>query len=484
MKVVIPNRLVRRARRGSALVAALFVVLMVGTLSMAYLQMSVSKNKEQQTAADAKRAFYVAEAGLAEAYSGLVIGKSGNVGSDVVPARFGNGVFWVVAESVGTNKTVLTSTGLCGTGRTCVSLVVENRRPPVASQGVLGAASVNVQAGAVIDSYDSRGGGGGGAVSVGGLTLSGGATTSGSGTNQARITSNGSITVQGTTTRSAGATVQGSAHPGPSGVVNAGSGATITGSTTPSTALVALPEVRYPDVESSGSVNHSQSSPALTVPSGRHAYDTLELSGSGAATLTGPLTLVVDRLVLGAGTQLTINALAGPVRVYVRDWMKFAQGSTVVCASTDPTKTSIVCGGSETIDRDGDGVLDPPVTLGSTGSFYGAVYAPHASFTLANTLTLYGAIAAQTLTVAGGGHVHFDVALVDAPSEEGADPASLGWRLVQLPPARLVESRTDPLLYLKLRGVTPVPSKLAHYDVGVTPVTAITKPWFRTTIVP
>lgn len=121
MKVVIPNRLVRRARRGSALVAALFVVLMVGTLSMAYLQMSVSKNKEQQTAADAKRAFYVAEAGLAEAYSGLVIGKSGNVGSDVVPARFGNGVFWVVAESVGTNKTVLTSTGLCGTGRTCVS---------------------------------------------------------------------------------------------------------------------------------------------------------------------------------------------------------------------------------------------------------------------------------------------------------------------------------------------------------------------------
>ena len=61
MKVVIPNRLVRRARRGSALVAALFVVLMVGTLSMAYLQMSVSKNKEQQTAADAKRAFYVAE---------------------------------------------------------------------------------------------------------------------------------------------------------------------------------------------------------------------------------------------------------------------------------------------------------------------------------------------------------------------------------------------------------------------------------------
>ncbi|MBI5363198.1 MAG: hypothetical protein HZA53_08465 [Planctomycetes bacterium] len=461
------------SERGSALIAALFVVLMVGALSMAFLQMSMNKNREQQGAADAKRAFYMAESGISEAYSGLVRGKSGNVGSDVVPARFGNGVFWVVAENLGSNKTCLTSTGLCGSGRASISLVVENKRPTIASQGVFSQNAITIQAGAVIDSFDSR-------LSTGGMIQMGGPEAP---TNQARVGSNGNATVQGTTLRAAGAQVLGDVRPGPGGVVGAGTGAVITGSTAPGETSVVLPPVRFPDVAQSGDVNYGLSTPPLAL-TGQTGYHALKLSGVGRATLTGPLELVVDSLVLGAGTRLTINAANGPVKIYVRDWLKLAPGSTVVCSSTDPTKIAIACDGSATVDRDGDGIVDAPVTVGATSSFYGYVYAPKASVTLANTFTLWGAIATNGLTVAGGGRIHFDRAFVDLPSDEGADPEHLCWRLVQLPPARLVESRADPLTYLRAQSITPVASKDAHYDVGDVPATSITKTWSRVAVAP
>ena len=463
----------RRVRRGSALIAALFVVLMVGTLSMAYLQVSMNKTREQKGAADAKRAFYMAEAGIAEAYSGLVIGKSGNVGSDVVPARFGNGLFWVVAENLGENKTCLTSTGLCGSGRASISLVVENKRPTIASQGVFSHNPITVQAGAVIDSFDSR-------VGSGGPMAFG---ESGAVTDAARVASNSSITVQGTTARATGAQVLGDVRPGPGAYVNAGTGSVITGSTAPAESGVVLPPVRFPDIVQSGEVTHALAVPALTM-TGSRGHTSLRLKGLGQAVLTGPLTLVVDDLVLDPGTRLTINATAGPVRVFVRNWLKLDAGSTVVCASTDPTKVAIACDGNATVDRTGDGIPDPPVTINATSNFYGFLYAPKAEFTLGNTFTVWGAIAAKGLTLAGGGRIHFDRAFVDLPSDEGADPAQVCWRLVQLPPARLVESRLDPMVFLKANSITPVASKDAHFDVGDAPATAITKTWLRVTVLP
>src|SRR6186713_105289 len=141
-----------RERRGAALIIALFVVLMISVLSMSYLQMSLSKNKEQQNAADAKRAFYLAEAGMAESYAGLLAGQSGNVGNDIVPARFGAGVFWVKAEDLGNANLCLTSTGLCGSGRACISIVVHNESQSIASQGLFADQGIAINVGSVVDS--------------------------------------------------------------------------------------------------------------------------------------------------------------------------------------------------------------------------------------------------------------------------------------------------------------------------------------------
>src|SRR5271156_4380700 len=160
MSDAIVNRASARARRlrrsGSALLAAVLVVMMVAVLSLAYLQLSLNKNLEQKASVDAKRAFYMAEAGLSEAVIALASGQSGAVGSPSIPAKFGNGVFYVTTHDEDNGKTTLTSTGLCGCGRSALSMVVDTKKPGVAALGVFSDGTVTIEKGALIDSYDSR----------------------------------------------------------------------------------------------------------------------------------------------------------------------------------------------------------------------------------------------------------------------------------------------------------------------------------------
>src|SRR5260221_6501478 len=110
----------KRALRGSALVPALMAVMLTLALCVSYIQLSVSKCRESQVSVDAKRAFYLAEAGLSEAYYGLARGLQGAVASESVPARFGNGVYWVTCEDLG-DRVTLRSTGLSRMGRASLS---------------------------------------------------------------------------------------------------------------------------------------------------------------------------------------------------------------------------------------------------------------------------------------------------------------------------------------------------------------------------
>ncbi len=123
------------ARRGSALLPALLAVMLTSALCISYMQLSLSKCRESQVSVDAKRAFYVAEAGLAEAYYGLARGLDGSVGSPDQPARFGTGVYWVTAEDHG-EKVTLRSTGLSGLGRAAVSTTLRKAQASVGSLGL------------------------------------------------------------------------------------------------------------------------------------------------------------------------------------------------------------------------------------------------------------------------------------------------------------------------------------------------------------
>jgi hypothetical protein len=134
---------------------------------------------------------------------------------------------------------------------------------------------------------------------------------------------------------------------------------------------------------------------------------------------------------------------------------------------------SLLVTASRSIDRNRDGIPEPPARIDSTGDFYGSVYAPSAALTLTSQLELFGAIAAKQLTIANGTNVHFDRALSAPRNGEGALPELLCWRLVELPDVPLVQMRLDPLSVMEMNGVTPPRSKDAHYDNGDNPLAGV-----------
>ena len=67
------------SRRGSALVMSLIAVATVVVLSASFSQFASAVANRQAQAVHRKRAFYLAEAGLAEAFAGFSCGRSGNV---------------------------------------------------------------------------------------------------------------------------------------------------------------------------------------------------------------------------------------------------------------------------------------------------------------------------------------------------------------------------------------------------------------------
>ncbi|MFN0244286.1 MAG: hypothetical protein ACKVWV_15470 [Planctomycetota bacterium] len=113
-------------------------------ISVGYLQLGLSKGQELRGSVDAKRALYIAEAGLAEAFLALSTGKSGNIANSILPARYANGLVWVEATESANGRVQSESTGMVGTGRTSVSIVVEPLRAELGALGLFGADSVRV----------------------------------------------------------------------------------------------------------------------------------------------------------------------------------------------------------------------------------------------------------------------------------------------------------------------------------------------------
>jgi hypothetical protein len=483
MRANVKSRSDRRNQSGTAIVAALVVVTVVSVLSMAYLQLSMSKNREQRSSVDAKRAFYIAEAGLAEAYAGLVAGKSGNVGNGTIPARFANGAFWVESVDEGDGRRTLTSTGMCGTGRSALSIVVENVPEPVGALGVFGDQGLFVGEGVLIDGYDSRrgtyesqhpvGGAGGGGLLViggGGLLGGGGGLVGSEGPAESRVGCNADIVLPGGVVATH---IDGDAQPGPGSSVLRGLGVTITGTTAPRTKAAELPALDVPSLPLAGDIDHSTVRTPLVLSPQESSFGALRVRAGATAVIVGPAKLVFGSLQLDPSATLTIDATNGRVDVYVSDYLNMAAGSTYSSTSHDPTGISLLIAANQSIDRDRDGIPEPPARIQSTGSFYGSVYAPAAALTFQSQLEVFGAVAAQQLTIGNGAKLHFDRALCAPQNGDGALPQMLCWRLVELPDVPLVQMRLDPLSVMEMNGITPAESKDAHYDNGDDPLAGV-----------
>lgn len=457
-------------RRGSALIASLMVVMVVAGLGVCLIRLHSASTRRQVHLIDRKRAFYVAEAGLSEAFLAISQGKSGRVGSEEIPAAFGEGVYWVDAVATEEGNIELTSNGLCGVGRFSLSVVLRPQVDPLAARGVFSGEELVVEPGVVIDGYESTDGTYEEQVARDGNDdhTDGGAV----------LTSNDDIRLEAGEGGGApglppgggpvdGETqVFGEVHPGPTSSMIMEPGAYVSGSTTPVNHLGIMPNIEVPNVPSEGSMV-VPSGQTLTLGAKELYLDHLVVRTGGTLVLAGPLTLVVGSLETVDRSRVQFDTSGGRITVMVNERLDIQPGTNFLNTDERPKRTSLVVLASEWKDFDGDDIPDDPVNFQPGGVFYGFLYVPHAALELPGTLRLFGAVAAQDLILRSGFRMTVDRSLSDRETGEGTLPKFMAWRIVALPDTPLVNVRLDPRGVLSLQGVTPVPSDRAHAESNV-----------------
>jgi len=442
----------RKRKGGSALVFSLMMVAFVTVSGMAMLQLHIARGRRQGQATDNKRAIYIAEAGIAEAYLAVVQGRTGNIASEAVPAQFANGIYWVEAEDGDDGQVALRSTGLCRTGRFAVSVVVERTYDPITSLGMFGGEQVIVGEGAVIDGFDSRKG----APMDLPTLLSVYADVRG----MARVSSNGEVIVEAS--KSAQTLVHGSARPGVGQAVTIEPGGIVTGSTLPGKSVVALPDLKLPPLTSDGDVTISRTD--MTISTGEFRYGKIGLSAGNTLTLRGPLTVVLDRLSLADGATLAIDSTDGAVTLFIVEALQVASGAQFSSVTGEPAGFVLLVGANDLVDLDGDGTLEEPVSFSPSGAFTGFIYAPFTDIIVPGDLHVIGGLVAESLTLQPGARMSFDAALGSTGVTLTGLPRLVAWRIVALPDAEIVTLRLDPLKKLSEDGVTPTKSSDASLE--------------------
>lgn len=456
-----------RARQGSALVASLIVVASIAALGAYIVQIQSSFSRRQTQAIDRKRALYISEAGLAEASLAISMGKSGVLGSEEVPVRFHDGVYWVESEALSDGRKMLTSRGQVGTGQFTVRQVVTPNVHPIGALGLFGDEGVHIGEGVVIDGCDSR-------ERSFELELDGTYpfTTSGEG---ALVRSNGDIVTDATTSTEAAAGttsvdkdtayrqgsygtessghsatyVLGMARPGPSHMV-------VTNGWTEISSIVAAEEpVTLPQVVPPATVRTVAGTTSLgvayTVSDASCRLDRVEILPGGHLTIVGPSVLHFGSLEVRSGGSVTLDDAAGPVYLCVDDELRFRAGSTLASAGGG----SFAAGSYLFVRPSAEAGVDDRVTLECSGEFRGVVYAPGDRLRWPSGLRSWGAVAAKHLTIEDGARLTYDSALRIGSTGVPAFPSQLTWQILVEPEVNR-GLRFDPLTRLALAGITPL----------------------------
>lgn len=412
------------SERGGVLVLALVAVGVVALLSVTYLQLSANITRRQVAAVDTKVAFYLAEAGLAEGYTGLMVGHTGSVGTAEAPALHGEGVFWVEATELSDDLVELQATGLAKSGKAVLGLVVRRGTQNTGALGIFSENDLVVPDGSAIDGYDSAGG-----------AYAAQAAADPESIQHARVGSNGNVTV----IESGGATaILGDVFAGPGGAVLTTGAPTITGTSGTSAGPVELAEVRAPDVTMAAGIEQLAGAP-LVVPSGTFGADFLRLASDAEVLLQGPLRLVLGDLSLDGGAELVCDTTDGPIEIYVAGAVDLDPAAVFSNTSEDPGRLTLNVASETTVAFTG------------AGAFHGLVYAPEGTVEVGTGFELFGGIVAETLALAGGARLHYDERLVESGAHE-ALPKVVSWRILDLPQGLTASVGTDPFAAL---GVSP-----------------------------
>lgn len=420
-----------RARRGAALLFSVMAVMVVSILAAGFLQLSLAVTRRLNSSADTAQALNLAEAGLAEAYTGLAQARTGNVGSEAAPAVFGNGLLWVEASEHESGLVELECTAMYGTGRATLGLVCEPVELGIGSLGFFSRARLRLNPDARLDSYDSSQGT---YLEQRDTPLN----------NQATVGSNGDVSI------ASGDFVYGQVVHGPTSTTTIASGAVVTGGSSARPELELLPPLEVPDIPMARPRVHSGGVPMI-IPPGEAGYESLEVGRNAQLVLKGPLRLVLGSLRLRLGSALTLDTLDGPVELYVTESLDLDNGSTVTTTTQVPADSLIFVAAP----------AGRSVKFGARSQFHGFVYAPEADVHMAASFEIFGGLVCNSLQLAAQGKLHYDLAF--GASLEARLPLLHSWRVVELP-QQVVARRMDPFQVLGLDPDALVPPARAHED--------------------
>jgi Tfp pilus assembly protein PilX len=421
------------------IVLSLVVLTALMMLGAALYRFATAADREMSGREDDRRAFYLAEAGVAEAMVALRAGATGEIASRITPAYLSEGIVWVTAtEPDDANRVRLLSTAMAGSGRAAVEVVVENLGMSPLFRAVLNSREeLTLNAGVLVDSFDSELG-----------TYASQAVNDWFGQPYADI--EGHVYSNMDIILNADAVVLGDAQPGPEHTVFFNTGAHVEGSTDPAEEEFAFPPIPVPPVTSAGPYTLGNFGTDTLGP-GLVGFDDFTLNKGSHLTVQGPATLVVGHFIGGKDARMTVDTTGGPVTFYV-------QGDYTHMANFEVQPAS---GSAAAVAFMVQGTAD--VVFPASGRIRGAYYVPNASVMFDNNCEAWGSFAANRIEMASAMNFHYDESLAkhwEVDDGTGEDPLVwLAWRSAA-PPSDLLADRRDPFALLGLdRTTLPSPAE-------------------------
>lgn len=394
-------------RRGTSLVVTTILVFSLAGISISLTAMSRSSATENRAVRDETNAYYVAQAGLAQAVQDLRAGGNGAVGSQQTRQDFGGASFWVDSVNLGGGFRSLVATGVDQRAGARIELVMQQTNMPFFRYGAFGDVGLTLHSNASIDSYDS---------------------TLGSYESQVPGTegdtgSNGNITLR------QNSTISGSAQPGPDGTVTILGNAVVSGTTFPAQTVFDMPAIDFP--AEPGDTDYTVVGARTLLP-GLHQIDDLRLSSSSILTVIGPATIVCSSMELRSNSHIIVNAEDGPVEFYVQGDFKLLSNSQIYSTTHQPSDVVLYLNGDNIIDPDTDVEVDPDGTdellFNSNTRVYGLMYAPNAFVNINSNFQLFGALIARRLHLDSFASIHYDEALRTMIEDSEIQLQAILWR--------------------------------------------------------
>lgn len=411
----IARQTVDQSLSGSVLVLSLLLLLAVGGLAASLAVLNLRLHGEHERAKDDMRAFYVAEAGVNEAYAVLVANNVAGVQAIDYPRVTSSGSYRVELldgrddDAIDLDRIRLRSTGNAGRDSAGVQLMVDHVPTGAFRFAIFGANGVHLNSNVMVDSYDPDDGPYPDKVDF--------------------VNDFGNVGSFDKIGIDSNVEIHGDALVGEDGVFDdSAPGILVSGDQVAGELTEEMPVITVPAFPTKGNLLVGAS---MTLPAGNHHYTSLGV-GKGTLTVTGPATLVVDNMVLTSGTTLKIDSTNGPVKIYATGNFDLRSNSKVMTTTMRASDLEIQI----TSNNVTGGKL---VALNSNTEFMGTIYAPNASLKIPSNFEIFGAVKAASVELASNSSIHYDEDLLYDPNVPDIFEL-VSWRRLSQDEVRAVEA--------------------------------------------